>query len=149
MPYSSIACLGAEIELLFDFDFDPQPLAVEAVLITQLVAGHGEVTLVGVLVGASPGVMHTHGVVGCDGSVEEGPLRSPPVLRLQFAKDIVIGPEAEHQMLAGQEIGLADLFKHAIQIVQESKSADADRMIPGAGAPVKPGENKRRRPHAE
>ena len=32
-----------QAEFLLDLDLDPQPLAVEAVLIAQFVAGHGEV----------------------------------------------------------------------------------------------------------
>ena len=34
-----------ELEFLLDLDLDPQALAIEAVLVAQLVAGHGEVAL--------------------------------------------------------------------------------------------------------
>src|SRR5262249_5627984 len=49
--------LGAETELLFDLDLHPKALAIEAVLVAQVMARHGEVTLVGILIGAAPGVM--------------------------------------------------------------------------------------------
>ena len=63
--------LGAEAELLFDLDLDPQPLTVEAVLPALVVAGHGLVALVQVLVGPPPGVVHRHRIVGRDRSVNE------------------------------------------------------------------------------
>ena len=65
-----------QLQFLLDLDLDPQPLAIEAVLVAQLVAGHGEVALVGVLVRPAPGVMDAHRVVGGDGPVEERPLWS-------------------------------------------------------------------------
>src|SRR5262249_29887575 len=72
--------LRAEAQLLLDLDLDPEALAVEAVLVAQLVAGHGLVALVGVLVGAAPGVVDAHRVVGGDRAVEEGPLILAAVL---------------------------------------------------------------------
>ena len=48
------------LQILLDFDLDPQSLAIETVLVAQLVAGHGEVALVGVLVGPAPGMMDAH-----------------------------------------------------------------------------------------
>ena len=69
-----------QLQFLLDLDLDPEALAVEAVLVAQLVAGHGEVALVGVLVGAAPGVVDAHRVVGGDRAVEEGPLRLAAVL---------------------------------------------------------------------
>ena len=37
--------LDCELELFLDLDLDPEALAVEAVLVAQLVAGHGEVAV--------------------------------------------------------------------------------------------------------
>ncbi len=60
-----------EAEFFFDVDFDPQALAVEAVLPALVFALHGVVALVEVFVGAAPGVVHAHRVVGGDGAVDE------------------------------------------------------------------------------
>ena len=65
--------LGLETQLLFDLDLHPEPLAVEPVLVALPVAEHGVVALEEVLVGAAPGVVHAHRVVGRDRPVEEGP----------------------------------------------------------------------------
>src|SRR5712692_5728401 len=59
-----IYAIGFDIELsfkakfLFNFDFNPQALAIEAVLVALLVPLHGLKALVQVLVGASPGMMN-------------------------------------------------------------------------------------------
>ena len=37
--------LAAELEIFLDLDFDPQALAVEAVLVAQLLPEHGVVAL--------------------------------------------------------------------------------------------------------
>ena len=60
-----------EAEFFFDFDLDPKALAIEAVLIAEFVALHGVVALEGIFVGAAPGVMDTHWVVGGDGAIEK------------------------------------------------------------------------------
>ena len=65
--------LGVEAQVFFDFNLQPEALAVEAVLVALVVAAHGPVTLVDVLVGAAPGVVHAHGVVGRDRAIEERP----------------------------------------------------------------------------
>ena len=94
-------------EFLLDLDLDPQPLAVEAVLVAQLVAGHGEVALVGVLVGAAPGVVDAHRVVGGDGAVEEGPLRlAARSCARSFSKAPDVVPELEDGPFLGGEIDL-------------------------------------------
>jgi len=63
--------LAVEAEALFDVDFDPETLAVESVLPAFVFALHGVVTLVKVFVGAAPGVVNAHGVVGGDGTVDK------------------------------------------------------------------------------
>ncbi len=65
--------LALQPEFLLDLHFHPQPLAVEAVLVAEFVAGHGEVAVVHVLVGAAPGVVDAHRVVRGDRAVEEAP----------------------------------------------------------------------------
>ena len=98
--------LRLEAEFLLDLDFDPQPLAIEAVLIPLLVAGHGEVALVGVLVGAAPGMVDAHRVVGGDGPVEERPARLAAVLRAKLLENLGVVPELEDGPLLGREIDL-------------------------------------------
>ncbi len=60
-------CLGSQPELLLDFNLDPQTLAVKAVLVSLVVSGHREETLVRILIRATPGMMDAHWVVGRDG----------------------------------------------------------------------------------
>src|SRR3990172_6871220 len=72
MPKASIP-LGPKPQLSFDLHLHPQPLAVEAVLVALPVAEHGVVALEEVLVGAAPGMVHAHRVVGRDRPIEEGP----------------------------------------------------------------------------
>src|SRR5260370_14023556 len=52
-----------EAKLLLDLDFDPQSLAVEAVLIALPVALHGFVALVNVFLDPSPGTVNAHRVI--------------------------------------------------------------------------------------
>src|SRR5207237_8604066 len=65
--------LALEAELFLHLDLDPQALAVKPVLVPLPVAEHGVVPAEEVLVGAPPGVVHAHRVVGGDRPVEEGP----------------------------------------------------------------------------
>ena len=75
-----MSCFDRQTKFLLDLDLDPQPLAIEAVLVAQLVAGHGEVAAVGVLVRAAPGVVDAHRIVGGDRPVEERPFRLAAIL---------------------------------------------------------------------
>ena len=65
--------LGREPEVALDVDLDPQALAVEPVLVALVLAEHRVEALVEVLVGAAPGVVDAHRVVGRDRAVEEAP----------------------------------------------------------------------------
>src|SRR5207237_8076578 len=65
--------LALEAELFLHLDLDPQALAVKPVLVPLPVAEHGVVPAEEVLVGAPPGVVHAHRVVGGDRPVEERP----------------------------------------------------------------------------
>ena len=60
-----------ETEFLFDFDLDPEALAVKPVLEALLLAEHGVIALEEILVGSAPGVVDTHRVVGGDGTIDE------------------------------------------------------------------------------
>ena len=107
--------LCAEPQLLFDFDFDPQSLAVETVLVAQVVAGHGEESLVGVLVGAAPGVVNAHRVVGGDRPVEKAPALAARILSSQLLKCLLVPPELQNRVFAGNKIAVGDGLKHEIR----------------------------------
>jgi hypothetical protein len=78
----------------------------------KLVAGHRIIALKRILVGASPGMMHPHGVIRSNGAIEEGPLRLSAILFPQFLKDLMEIPEAENFMFALEKPGLFDSLKH-------------------------------------
>jgi len=80
--------LRLEAELFFDFDFNPQSLAVEAVLIAQLTPPHGEVAVIDVFVGAAPSVMDAHRIVGRDRAVEKRPRRLPSIFVTHALKSV-------------------------------------------------------------
>src|SRR5262249_53966751 len=104
--------LGGELELLLDLDLDPEALAVEAILVAEPLAEHGVIALVGVLVGTPPGMVNTHGVVGSDGAVEEGPARAILVLVEKQLEGSCFVPELEDGALLTREIDLRlDLFE--------------------------------------
>ena len=97
--------LGGKALLLLHLHFDPQPLAVEPVLVALAVALHGAPAQEQVLVGAAPGVVHPHRVVGGDRTVDEGVAPLGRGVALQVAIDDAGGlPPAELLMLQGDEV---------------------------------------------
>ena len=64
------------------------------------------VALEGVLVGAAPGVVNAHRVVGGDGAVEKRPTRAAAILGLQRLESADLVPERENRALLGREIDL-------------------------------------------
>ncbi len=103
---------GTEAELLFDFDFDPEALAVESILVTEIAAIHGPVALEGVFVGAAPGVVDAHGIVGRDGAVEKTPRLFAGVFGPEFLEDVAFVPELEDGVLTRDEFGVVDFGEH-------------------------------------
>src|SRR5260370_40842191 len=87
--------LRLELQLLLVLDLDPEPLAIEAVLIAQLMSSHREVALVSILVGPAPCVMHAHRIIGGDRPIEKRPLGLPLVLRAKLLKRLDIVPELQ------------------------------------------------------
>ncbi|HZZ77650.1 MAG TPA: hypothetical protein VFE62_03970 [Gemmataceae bacterium] len=106
--------LRLQLQLLLDLNLDPQPLAVEAVLVAQLMAGHGEETLIRILVGAAPGVMDAHRIVRGDRAVEKGPLGLAAVLLTQTLEGLDLVPQFQDRAFLGREIdsGLNFLERH-------------------------------------
>ena len=105
--------LRAQAELLFDLDLDPQTLAVEAVLVALVVTHHREESLIGVFVGASPGVVDAHRIVGRDRAVEEAPAFLAAILFAKFFEDRLVFPELQNGVLTAYEIGVFNFLEHA------------------------------------
>src|SRR5215211_241174 len=106
-PVGFDVALALETELFLDFDFYPEPLAIEAVLETLLLAEHRLVALEEVLVRAAPAVMYTHRVVGRDRTVQE----RKPLLGLVVAVQVLLNdpvtlPPVEQHALLGREVDL-------------------------------------------
>src|SRR5579885_575834 len=60
-----------EDELFLDLDLDPEALAIETVLVALLVALHRLEALVQVFIGAAPGMMDAHRVVGGNRTIQK------------------------------------------------------------------------------
>ena len=99
--------LRFEAQLLLDLHLDPQPLAVEAVLVALAEPLHRLVALEQVLVGAAPGVVDAHGVVRGDRTVDE---REPPVGVVVAAQVLLhyprVVPPLEYLPLHGRKVHL-------------------------------------------
>ncbi len=106
--------LALESELFFDLDFDPETLAVEAVLISLLFAEHGLEALEEILVGATPAVMDAHRVIGGHWAVDESVAFRGALVAFQVRlHDPFLGPPGEDLPLHGGEIGFGDNFLKA------------------------------------
>src|SRR5947208_11127637 len=69
-------------------------------------AGHGEVALVSILVGSTPGVMNAHWIVGGDGTVQEGPLRPAAIFVTKLVKGVGALPKFQNSPHLSREIDL-------------------------------------------
>src|SRR5438552_685524 len=69
-------------------------------------AGHGEVTLVGIFVSPTPGMMNAHRIVGGDGTVKERPLRLAVIFLTKFVKGVGALPKFQNSPLLSREIDL-------------------------------------------
>src|SRR5205823_2566912 len=97
--------LRVEPERLLDLDFDPEPLAVESVLVALVEAAEGLVALEDVLQRSSPGVVDAHRVVGSDRAVDEAPAWIPAVLLAEALERPLTVPALEHLPLEGRAVG--------------------------------------------
>jgi hypothetical protein len=105
--------LRIEPQCLLDFDFHPQPLAVEAILESLLVAAQRSVALDDVLERATPRVVDPHRIVRGDRTVEEGETSSPTVLGNEKREDMLSFPELQRGGRDGDEIERPRRGKHA------------------------------------
>jgi len=106
---------GAESQLFFDFDFDPQALAVETVLVSLIMARHREESLIRILVRAAPGVMNSHRVIGSNWAVEEAPSLAARVFSSQLLKRLLLQPEPQNGMFASDKVAVGNRLKHEIR----------------------------------
>ena len=86
-----------EAQRFLDFDFDPQTLAIEAVLPAQLATVHRVETLKNVFVSAAPGVMNAHRIVGGNWAVLEKPRLAIGGLRAQLVECALLFPQFENR----------------------------------------------------
>ena len=98
--------LRVEAERLLDLDLDPQPLAVESVLIPLFEAAERLVALEDVLERPPPGVMDAHRVVRGDRPVDEAEARPTSVLRAELLERPLSLPEGEYLPLESAVIRL-------------------------------------------
>ncbi len=113
-PVFDDLALGVQSEVPLDFDFHPESLAVEAVLIALVGALHGLEALENVLVSAAPRVVDSHRIVGRYRAVDERPVFAAAILLAQLVEYSVFLPEPEHLMLHIREVQTAlDLFEHS------------------------------------
>ena len=70
-PEFANLALRLQPQALLDFDLYPQSLAIESVLVAQRTPAHRVVALVHVLERAAPRVMHAHGIICGDRSIEK------------------------------------------------------------------------------
>jgi hypothetical protein len=82
-------------------DLDPEPLAVEAVLVALLEAAQRLVALEDVLQCAAPGMVNAHRVVRRDRAVDEAEALVPAVLLAQPVEGPLRFPPREHLPLEG------------------------------------------------
>ena len=104
--------LGSQSQLLFDFHFNPQALAVESVLVAKIATVHCPVTLERVFVGASPCMMDPHRIVGRDWPIQETPGRLASNLIPQFPEDRAFAPELQDFVFPANKFRVSNFLKH-------------------------------------
>ena len=120
--------LGVQAERLLDLDLDPEPLAVETVLVSLVEAAEGLVALEGVLQRSSPGVVDAHRVVRRDRAVEETEALAAAVLLTQLVEDALTVPPGEDLLLEGGVI--RDGWELFVRHESDSTSGIQRRQMP-------------------
>ena len=95
--------LGVEAQIPLDLDLDPEPLAVETVLVALVEPLQRLVALEQVLVRATPEMVDAEAVGRVRGlrPVEEAPVRPAPVTLSEPLEDPLLLPPGEHLLLEG------------------------------------------------
>jgi hypothetical protein len=105
--------LRVQPELALDAYLDPQALAVEAVLVAEVVPAERPVALEDVLERPAPAMVGGHRVVGRDWPVHETEARAAAVPLTQLVEDPLGLPPREDLLLDGEVIGiLGQRFEH-------------------------------------
>src|SRR5215467_14414080 len=91
--------LVVESKLFLYLNLHPQALAVEAVLIALPVASHRVEALPEILIGATPGMMDSHRIVGGDRTVDERPALGGGIVAVKvFMQDAALIPPVLHAL---------------------------------------------------
>ena len=98
--------LRVEPELPLDADLDPEPLAVEAVLVALVMSAERLVALEDVLERPPPGRVHRQGLVRRDRAVDEAEARAVGVQLPQPAEGLLALPQVEDPALQGVVVRL-------------------------------------------
>ena len=123
-PVRLDVALGVEPERLLDLDLDPQALAVEPVLVAQLLAERRLVALEQVLQRAAPRVVDAHRIVGRDRAVEERERLAAGARLLETLERALALPARENAAL---ELGVVGLGRNCAK--SESGHALADGSL--------------------
>ena len=105
-----------EPQIFFGFDFHPQTLGIESVLILTAFTQHGIIADIHILHRPAPGMVNTHRVVGCDRAVQKAETFAVLVFLYQLFKTGVILPELQHLFFDFNEIGFGIFFSHAASL---------------------------------
>ena len=97
--------LRVQAEVALDPDLDPEPLAVEAVLVALVEAAQRLVALEDVLQRPPPRRVHAERLVRRDGPVDEAEARAASVLLAERVEDAFALPPVEHLLLERGMIG--------------------------------------------
>src|SRR5262249_6730562 len=109
--------LRVQPELTLDADLDPQPLAVEAVLVALVEAPQRLVALEDVLQRPPPRRVHVERLARGHRAVDERPVRPAPVLRPEPLERPLPLPQLEHRDLDRGMIGLVGELREHVSIV--------------------------------
>ena len=128
-------CFGSEAFFFLDFHFNPQALAVKAILVAQFAAAHGPKAVVEIFIGASPAVMDAHGVVGGNRPVDERPFGLALAQGARFLEGIGCFPEVQHLVFLFNKINfIRYLFECHISLQNKKKNSrplrDESIMLP-------------------
>src|SRR5262249_6369638 len=112
---------------------------VEPVLVAQFMPRHGEISLIGILVSAAPGMVDPHRIIGRDWPIQKRPFRLTPVLRAQSLESSCLFPELENGPLLGRKIDLRfDLVERHDDNLEKSQYSSYLMTRRAAPARVRP-----------
>jgi hypothetical protein len=78
------------------------------------VSGHCKETLVGILVGSAPRVMHSHRIVRRNRTIKKAPARLTGVPAAQLSEGILFLPEFQNRMFSENKITVSNGLEHEV-----------------------------------